>query len=105
MNLTNSIEDLVWIVWNRAKHTRKKIIEATLSGFSLSNSFGYMIWDWLAVYGGGQFSYLFAKYKMNDNEKKTTDKIDDHLWGYGPFFGTQLNTTGPYWRVVFCNSR
>ena len=75
--------------------------KATLSGFSLSNSFGYMIWDWLAVYGGGQVIYIFADYKVKDNEKKTTMKTDDHLWGYGPFAGIQLNTTGPYWKIIF----
>ena len=76
--------------------------EGTLLGFSLSNSFGYMVWDWLAVYGGAQVGYMFADYKVNIvGKESTTKKIEDHIWRYGPFAGIQLNTVGSHWKIIF----
>ena len=73
-----------------------------VSGFSLSNSFGYMIQDWLVVYGGGQAIYMFVDYKLKKQGNTKLSKVESHIWGYGPFAGVQLNTTlGSVWKVVF----
>ena len=90
--------------------------KGVLYGFSLSNSFGYKVWDWFVVYGGGEVIYLSANYEVNIEAKeqkpqvenktkesttRSNKKIDDKFWLYGPFAGIQLQTTGPHWKILF----
>lgn len=89
-----------------------------LYGFSLSNSFGYMVLDWLVVYGGAKVTYLSAEYNVDIEAKEQKDpqvesktaesttssnkKIGDKFWIYGPFAGIQLKKTmGPHWKIIF----
>ena len=87
--------------YDRGKAHSVDIIEKSVMGlgFSLSNSFGYMISDWLSFYGGGRAIYILANYEIKkDSSSKTTNS---HLWYFGPVVGVQLSTTGSIWKVVF----
>ena len=82
-----------------------KIIKSPM-GFSLSNTAGYMIYDWLTVYGGGQATYIFAEFKIKKQEQGTAKKIDSHILSYGPFAGIRfklfdLDTTNSPWKIIF----
>ncbi len=70
-------------------------------GFSLSNSFGYMVSDWFSFYGGGRSIYILASYEIKNKIDSSSRTTNNHLWYFGPFIGIQLNTTGSIWKVVF----
>ena len=64
-NSTTQLKFILGDANNSSKEVAGNRIKAP--GFSLSNSFGYMIQDWVSVYGGGQAVYLFV------------DKINNHI--------------------------
>ncbi len=59
-------------------------------GFSAANSWGYMVKDWLAVYGGGQLIYQYMAYDFGQ-----TGNFKFHFFGGGPFAGFQLQAGSP----------
>lgn len=65
-------------------------------GFSAANSWGYMVRDWAAVYGGGQVMYQYMMFDFPHG-----GKYKFHLFGARPFVGIQLHTTGPKHRVFW----
>ena len=90
------------------KHvTHHYLIRGDLYGFSLSNSFGYVVWDWFVIYIGGAVTYLSASYEVTARDytgssvKKTEAETEDDLWIYWPFAGIQLQTTGLHWKIIF----
>ena len=64
--------------------------------FSAANSWGYMVRDWLAVYGGGQLIY---QYMMYDFAK--AGRLRFHFYGGGPFAGIQIHAGGPKHKVFW----
>ena len=74
-------------------------------GVSFSNSFGYVLREWISIYGGGQIAYVFVRHEMKIGSEPE-ERTDNHIWRYGPFGGILFSLVGSgtvdsFWKIVF----